>query len=172
MATTTLGTVNTSNLVAIQWQPGGLAAADLATIRNSILNDKILGLPNPIWPGALEDGKLYIPNRGVVSLLPGDWIGVDSNGWAILLPGSYIPAVSGMSTTGTIQSGSAVVTGLATNVLTLLWAPGMQVAGSGISAGAQIQSIAAGGSSLTMTLVASATSAAATLSVGGGWTHP
>jgi hypothetical protein len=172
MATTTLGTVSTSTLTAIQWQPAGVSASDLTAIRNAILNDKIIGLPNPIYPGALEDGKLYVPNRGVLTILPGDWIGVDQNGFPYLIPGTYVPVASGMSTTGITQSGSAVISSLATNAVSLGWVAGMFVGGSNVSSGAQIQSISPGGSSVVLTSTVAASSAAATISVGGGWTHP
>lgn len=83
MSTITLGTSATTSLTAIAWQPGGLSAADLATIRNSIKNDQIAG--NPVFAGALMGGQLFIPNRGVLSLLPGDYIGVDAYGWPVLV---------------------------------------------------------------------------------------
>lgn len=89
MATKTLGT-NANNTLpyAITWQPGGISAADLATIRNHILNDLISATAPAsaaIWAGALESGALYIPNRGKLLLVPGDIIGVGTEGWPILL---------------------------------------------------------------------------------------
>ena len=32
-----------------------------------------------------KQGLLYIPNRGVLQVLPGDWVGVDNYGWPILV---------------------------------------------------------------------------------------
>lgn len=88
MATKTLGTNATTSLnPAIKFLPGynsGMSAADIASIANSILNDQIN--TNPIVPGAFSSaGQLFIPNRGVLTVLPGDWVGVDSTGWPILV---------------------------------------------------------------------------------------
>lgn len=83
MATITLGTGSTTSLTSLVWQPGGLLAADLATMRNSIKNDQIA--TNPVFPGAIMNGQLFIPNRGVLTLLPGDYIGIDAYGWPILV---------------------------------------------------------------------------------------
>ena len=51
-----------------------------------------------IWPGALTtDGKLFIPNRGVLQVLPGDYIGVDANGGPILVSANAIAGGSSPS---------------------------------------------------------------------------
>lgn len=88
MATKTLGTSTTSGLnPALQFLPGygsGMAAADIASIVLSIKNDQING--RPLFPGAFSsNGLLYVPNRGVLTMLPGDWVGVDNQGWPILV---------------------------------------------------------------------------------------
>jgi len=75
-------------LVAVKWLPGfnsGVAAADLATINNDIKDDQ--NVAHPKVPGAFSyNGQLFIPNRGVLKLLPGDWVAVDATtGWPILL---------------------------------------------------------------------------------------
>src|SRR5262245_50851841 len=37
-------------------------------------------------PGSfLPNGLLVIPNRGILRMLPGDFVGVDANGWPILV---------------------------------------------------------------------------------------
>lgn len=92
MATKTAGTNSTSVLpYAIQWQPAGLSAADLATIRNHILNNTVNG--SPIWPGALENGQLYLPTRGgPLKLVPGDWIAIGTTGWPFLIPADAFTA--------------------------------------------------------------------------------
>lgn len=83
MATGTLGTTLTTSLTSKNFQ-GALSAADIAAIANAIKNDQINGLP--IFPGAFaQTGILYIPNRGVLKMLPGDYVGVDSQGWPILV---------------------------------------------------------------------------------------
>lgn len=98
MATKTLGSNNNNTLTALQYVHG-MVAADLATINAAILNDgqgsggNVYAAPSakPIWPGAFTtDGKLFVPNRGVLRVLPGDWIGVDANGWPILVSANAI----------------------------------------------------------------------------------
>ena len=86
MATQTLGTSTTSGLTAKKFLPGygsGISAADLAALNNAIKDD--IGNLHSIWPGAFRDGTLFIPNRGFLQVLPGDWVGVDANGWPILV---------------------------------------------------------------------------------------
>ncbi len=93
MATKTLGTNATTTLAAISAATGSrdapgnfgeISPADFATIQERILNDKINGFPK--YPGALsKEGLLYVPNRGVLQVLPGDWVGVDASGWPILV---------------------------------------------------------------------------------------
>lgn len=83
MATVTLGTTANNSLTAKLFG-GALSTADIAAIANAIKNDQINGLP--IFPGAFaQTGLLYIPNRGVLKMLPGDYVGVDSQGWPILV---------------------------------------------------------------------------------------
>ena len=86
MATKTLGTSATSSLTAVPFLPGygsGILAADQATICNAIKDD--LGNAHSRLPGAFQAGQLFIPNRGVLQVLPGDYVGVDANGWPILV---------------------------------------------------------------------------------------
>lgn len=90
MATVQAGTTTPTSLpYALQFLPGsggsgGMAAADVATIANAIRNDQGNGLP--IMPGCWDsNGLLFIPNRGILKVLPGDWVAVDNNGWPILL---------------------------------------------------------------------------------------
>lgn len=87
MATQTLGTTAQTSLTAKKFLPGygsGMSAADIAAIANAIKDD--LGNLHSIVPGAFSaGGQLFIPNRGVLTVLPGDWVGVDSQGWPILV---------------------------------------------------------------------------------------
>ena len=88
MAVKTLGTTaNNSLSPAIQFLPGygsGISAADVATMALAIKNDLVNG--NPVFPQAFSsNGILYVPNRGFLQMLPGDWVGVDSAGWPILV---------------------------------------------------------------------------------------
>lgn len=88
MSTKTLGTAGTTTLTALAYSPGygsGMSAADIATIALGIKNDQING--RPIYPQAFSaNGLLYVPNRGILQMLPGDWVGFDSQtGWPILV---------------------------------------------------------------------------------------
>ena len=86
MATITLGTTAQTSLVALKYLPGynsGMSAADQASIQNRIKDD--LGNAHSLWPGAFQGGQLFVPNRGILQVLPGDYVGVDSQGWPILV---------------------------------------------------------------------------------------
>ena len=94
MATKTLGTSTTSGLTAVPYLRGwnsGVSAADMGTMARAIKNDGYISLTvqggnHGIWPEAFsENGLLYYPNRGVLKVLPGDWVGVDANGWPVLV---------------------------------------------------------------------------------------
>lgn len=88
MATITLGTTAQTSLTALK-EYAGNSAADIATVQLAIKNDLING--NPVFPGAWSlNGLLYIPNRGFLKPMPGDYIGVDSQGWPILVSANSI----------------------------------------------------------------------------------
>ena len=83
MALKTLGTSATTSLSA-QIFTRQMAAADIAAIKLGIKDD--ITNTHPVWPGAFEDGLLYFPNRGVLRVRPGDYVGFDpTTGWPILL---------------------------------------------------------------------------------------
>lgn len=91
MATKTLGTTAQTSLTALAWlnSLSSSAPLDVATITNSIKDD--LNVAHPIYPDAFGDnGLLFVPNRGVLRILPGDWVGVDSQGWPILVSANSI----------------------------------------------------------------------------------
>lgn len=92
MATSTLGTNATSSIPqALKYLPGlgsGMAPADIATICNAILNDQNRSLR--VGGAFSSAGQLFVPNRGVLQVLPGDWVGVDNRGWPILLSADTI----------------------------------------------------------------------------------
>lgn len=93
MATKTLGTNATNTLTALPFQRGGLLPADIAIIQEGILNDLING--NPVYPGAFSSmGLLYVPNRGILQVLPGDYVGIDATGWPILVSANAIASGS------------------------------------------------------------------------------
>lgn len=88
MAVGTLGTNANTSLASLTFG-GALAPADIAQIQLHILNDLING--NPIFPGAFQQsGLLYVPNRGVLQLRPGDVVAYDSTGWPVLVSGNAI----------------------------------------------------------------------------------
>jgi hypothetical protein len=84
MALLTLGTNATTSLSA-QLYSAAMAVADIATINNGIKDDQ--NPAHPVWPGAFEQsGLLFIPRRGVLKVLPGDYVAYDTTtGWPILL---------------------------------------------------------------------------------------
>ena len=83
MATSTLGTATTTTLTSLI-NSGAMAPADLAALVNAIKDD--LNVAHPVYPGAYSTlDLLYVPNRGVLKVLPGDFVGVDSQGWPILV---------------------------------------------------------------------------------------
>ena len=84
MATGTLGTTANNSLTSKLFG-GALATADIAAIANAIKDDQ--NNLKPIWPGAwAQTGFLYVPNRGVLRMLPGDYVAVDpATGWPIMV---------------------------------------------------------------------------------------
>jgi hypothetical protein len=88
MATGTLGTTANNSLTSLIFS-GVMNTTDLATIAQGIKNDLVNG--NPIWPGAYaQNGLLYVPSRGVLRVLPGDYVGIDSQGWPVLVSANSI----------------------------------------------------------------------------------
>ena len=95
MATRTLGSNATTSLTAVLFKPGnnsGVSAADMATMANLIRDD--LSNSHPVQAGAFSsNGLLFVPNRGVLKVLPGDFVGVDATtGWPILVSARAIAA--------------------------------------------------------------------------------
>ena len=84
MSTGHLGTNANTSLVDLVFSRS-MAAADVATIAEHIKNDQ--NVAYPIWPGAFaQTGLLYVPNRGVLKVLPGDYVAYDATtGWPILV---------------------------------------------------------------------------------------
>lgn len=91
MALSTLGS-NANNSLTSRIFAGAMPAADVAGIANLIKDD--LNNLHPISPGAwAQTGLLYVPNRGVLRMLPGDFVGVDAaTGWPILVSARAIAA--------------------------------------------------------------------------------
>lgn len=89
MALVSLGTTSDAALTkSLMFKPGygsGMSAADIAAVALAIKDDK--NVAHPIYPQAFSaNGLLYVPNRGVLQMLPGDYVGVDpTTGWPILV---------------------------------------------------------------------------------------
>jgi hypothetical protein len=65
-----------------------LLPADMATINNGILDDKVAAHPQASLIGTggfAYNGLLFVPNRGFLKVLPGDYVGIDNEGWPILV---------------------------------------------------------------------------------------
>lgn len=150
MATKTLGTLTTSALTGVQW-PGGvgansLADADVATIANSIIND---GDYPMLEPGAFSRiGLLYIPRRGILKMLDGDWAAVDASGFPYLVPRTAAPTTLVAAATGGTQGTPGTIT-FAASVSALGWRPGTAISGTNIAAGALILAISQNGLTVT-----------------------
>ena len=97
MALKTLGTSATTTLNALVMN-SNLTVADAATLRANIKYDG--AYVNAVWtqieagaiyPGGFEfqggQGLLHVPRRGVLQVLPGDYVAYDPNGWPILVAG-------------------------------------------------------------------------------------
>lgn len=103
MATSTFGSNTTSALPFSLQAPGSFITpagtarssaaldADIATVQQAIKDD--LTNTNPIntpQGGWSRAGMLYVPNRGWLKVLPGDWVAVDTQGWPILISANSI----------------------------------------------------------------------------------
>jgi hypothetical protein len=86
MALRTLGTAANNTLSAFVVNTNDTIPADVATFNVAIKDDQING--NPIFNGPAYQlsGMLWVPNRGWLKALPGDFIAFDpATGWPILL---------------------------------------------------------------------------------------
>ena len=84
MALGTLGTTANNSLQSINGFRSDFAFTDVGNPSNLIKDD--LNPAHPQLFTAFENnGLLFIPNRGLLRVLPGDYIGVDSQGWPILV---------------------------------------------------------------------------------------
>jgi len=85
MALGTMGSSTTTGLQSINGFTYSVPAADAGNLANLIKDDTNPGA-HAIVPGAFEqNGLLFIPRRGILKVLPGDYVGVDANGWPILV---------------------------------------------------------------------------------------
>jgi hypothetical protein len=97
MALITLGTNAVTSLQAARYAgPGSISNIDSGNLDNLIKDDKINS--HMISFDNLSSGVLFVPNRGYLQILPGDYIGVDANGWPILVS-AYSIATGGWTHT-------------------------------------------------------------------------
>ena len=97
MSLSTVGTNATNTLKAFIQNSSVHTTTDLALVRANILNDIING--NPIWPNGYDRafqqrGVLYVPNRGLLAVFPGDYVAYDATGWPILISKNAIASGS------------------------------------------------------------------------------
>lgn len=91
MALTLLGTDASNSLTSLVWT-GAAAQADVAAI-NALIRDDV----NPRHPvaqiggsgGFVREGLLYVPNRGILELRPGDVVAVDATSGQVILLTAY-----------------------------------------------------------------------------------
>ncbi len=97
MATKTFGTAATTSLTAVPFS-SSILPADFATIAQGIKDDKINAAgSHPILPDAFSrSGLLFVPNRGVLKVLAGDYVAIDNNGWPILVSADSVAYVSSL----------------------------------------------------------------------------
>lgn len=88
MAIVSLGTAATNTLNAVAFSYG-MSQTDIGDLNYMIRDD--INPAHPRIPGAFaSQGFLVIPNRGILRVLPGDYIGVGANNFPILLAGSVL----------------------------------------------------------------------------------
>lgn len=170
MTVKTGGTKATTTLSGQQW-PGLNAAdsisdADIATIANAIVNDVN---PPALLPGAFSQmGLLYVPNRGILRVLQGDWVMYDSAGWPVLVSGVTLPKT--LTRTGTTATNTTLT--VTVSAITAGWRVGTPLSGSAadIPAGTVISAISSDGLTITMSKAATGTNAGQTITAG-SWTH-
>lgn len=91
MATFSGGTVATTSLTGMTFLMSDYA--DIATIAALIKNDQ--NVAHPVIPHSFtQEGLLFVPNRGVLKVLPSDVVFVDASGWPILVSANSIADVS------------------------------------------------------------------------------
>ncbi len=174
MTTKTGGTLATTTLTGVQFNyaPATLSDADLASISQGIYDDAALAgaFVNKNSPNNpfVRNGQLFVPNRGVLKVLVGDWVFIDpATGWPILISGNALPAT--LTATGDTHT-STLIDALSANVRTLGWKPGMPITGTNIPASTRIASIATNGLSLRLSAAATGSTATQTYTVS-NWTH-
>jgi hypothetical protein len=92
MATQLLGTNANNSLTALVWNGVATAAADVRAINQIILNDYNARHPVAQISGSggfVKEGLLYVPNRGSLTLNPGDVVALDATSGQVILLTAY-----------------------------------------------------------------------------------
>jgi hypothetical protein len=92
MALSTIATTGVSGIAFAS----SISATDFATMQQNIKDDLINSAPNhPIYGDSFTRmGQLFVPNRGILQIRPGDVIAYDSAGWPILISADSIAYAS------------------------------------------------------------------------------
>ncbi len=118
----TLGTNATNSLdVAFVWQSMATATSSVRAINQAILDDQ-----NPRHPvaqtsgcgGFVKEGILYVPNRGSLTLFPGDCVALDSTSGQVILVPSYL-----RSSAWTLAGGALGTNAVGTLDTAVVWTP-------------------------------------------------
>lgn len=91
MAFRTMGSTTTVVLNSLRFG-ADVTPQDFGNLSNLIKDDKVgvAGSHLRLNNNFSQNGLLYVPNRGVLQVLPGDYVAVDSDGWPILVSASSI----------------------------------------------------------------------------------
>lgn len=91
MALRTAGSTTTTILSSLRFG-ADVTPQDYGTLSNLIKDDKVgvAGSHLRLNNAYSQNGLLYVPNRGVLQVLPGDYVMVDNDGWPILVSASSI----------------------------------------------------------------------------------
>jgi hypothetical protein len=91
MALLTLGTSGTTSLFAIQFNhdPLAMSYSDLAAFNALVNKDRTSSDLEAVQLS--REGLLYVPGRGTLKVLNGDYVAIDlATGWPILLSGEAV----------------------------------------------------------------------------------
>ncbi len=92
MAIETLSTTTDHSLTALVWQSVAVSAADVRAINALILDDQNARHPVAQTSGCggfVKEGILYVPNRGALTLFPGDCVALDSTSGQVILVSAH-----------------------------------------------------------------------------------
>ena len=172
MTVKTGGTLATTTLNGQQWTgqygASSISDADIASIATSIIND---GDPPSVLPGAFSRmGLLYIPRRGVLRMLDGDWAFYGPEGFPYLVP--RIALATTLTLTGTTNTTTTLT--VTTSAFTAGWKVGGQITSADAdiptTTPTTITAILSDGLTITMSAAATGSNAGQTITYG-SFTH-